>query len=101
MSKKGLGFIERMVAKLVIKKVVKLINQYVMEKSWKTTATGWGTLVIALLVAGVALIDGDPATVPDADAIFKALSTVGIAVPIWLQGIFARDKDVSSEEQAA
>ena len=99
MSKKGLGFIERMVAKLVIKKVVKLINQYVMEKSWKTTATGIGALLIGLGTLAVSLLNPDiPANF---EPLLEAIQMLGLVIPVWLIGLFSRDKDVSSEEQAA
>lgn len=91
--------IKKFFAKIAIKKFIKYLNNYIMKKSWKTTAAGWLALVGAMSAAGFALMDGDPSTKPDAQAIFDALTALGIGIPLWIMGIFARDKNVSSEQQ--
>jgi hypothetical protein len=60
-------------------------------KSWKTTATGIITIVIAVGSAVKTLIDNDPSTNPDIGATIAAV-TVGFGL------IAARDNNVSSED---
>jgi len=72
-----------------------------MKKSFKTTAGGVLQLIAAISIAAFALIDGDPSTTPDADAILTALTALGVGIPGFITGIFARDNSVSSEEAGA
>jgi hypothetical protein len=64
-----------------------------MLRSLKTTLTA----VFAAIVGGVifleALLDSDPSTIPDADG----LLIMCLAAITALQGLFARDADISSE----
>ncbi len=63
-------------------------------KSWKTTAAGVAAAVAAIAVAAHAVLDGDPATVPNWEAVGAAvLGAVGL--------IFARDNSVTSEKAGA
>ena len=63
------------------------------QKSKKTTASGIGAIITAVLAAAVAIWDGDPATVVDWKALIAA---VGAAITGW--GLLkARDHDVSSK----
>jgi hypothetical protein len=57
--------------------------------SWRTTAAGFGVLLIAVGTFVKALLDGDPATVPDFDSLLVAGAGIGL--------LFARDNKVSSE----
>lgn len=59
-------------------------------KSWKTTAAGVAGIVIAIASCVQALLDGDPATVPNYEVALAAVIT-GLGL------IFARDNNVSSE----
>lgn len=61
-----------------------------LRGSWRTSVLGILTLLGSIVTFGQALLDGDPATVPDFDAIVAALAGIGL--------IFARDNKVSSEE---
>ena len=70
-----------------------------MSKSLKTTISGVAALLAAVGIAVVALVDGDPGTKPDLNAVLIALTALGVGIPTWLVGFFARDKDVSSEEE--
>ncbi len=62
-----------------------------LHGNWKTTAAG-GSAVLAMLVSTLRLLlDGKPETTPDWD----------LVIPIFcagLVGLFARDKDVASEQ---
>ena len=51
----------------------------VSNKSWETTLAGVFTVLIAVLGALKALLDGDPTTVPDWAAIIAAI-TAGIGL---------------------
>ena len=62
--------------------------------SWKTTALGVLTILGALATAGVALLDGDPETVPSYEVLAAAV-TAGIGL------IMARDNDKRSEDVGA
>lgn len=63
-------------------------------KSWKTTATGAGAILVALGSLLQAHFDGDPLTVPNYEVALAAiLSGLGL--------IFARDNKVTSEEAGA
>ena len=62
--------------------------------SWKTTATGIATIVVAVAGAVVASLDDNPATVPDWIA-------VGAAITAGLGLISARDNNVTSERAGA
>lgn len=70
------------------------------KKSWKTTASG----IAALLVAGGSLVlsflAGENIT-EEIKMLLSALQSLGLAVPIWLLGLNARDDDRSSEEVGA
>lgn len=60
-------------------------------KSWKTTATGIGAILVAVGGALSATFDTDPATIADWSAVVAAI-IAGVGL------IFARDNGVSSEE---
>lgn len=85
------GFIERFVIRLIVKKVTKKLDN--MKGIWKTTLFGILTLLSAIAAFGKALLDGDPTTQPDFEAILAALAGIGL--------IFARDNGVTSEEAGA
>lgn len=72
-----------------------------MKGSWKTSILGWAILVGVLAKSLAALLDGNPATVFDFAAILDALKEVGILIPAGIGLIFARDKNVSTEEERA
>ena len=63
-------------------------------KSTKTTITGIITILVAALSAAKAVLDGDPATVPDWSATIAAI-TAGVGL------IAARDNNVTSEQAGA
>lgn len=65
-----------------------------MKGSWKTTATGVCTVLVALGTAIKALTDGDPATTPNIEVTITAI-TAGLGL------IFARDNNKSSEDVGA
>ena len=65
-----------------------------MKGSWKTTAAGIGAILIASGTLIQAIFDGNPATVPNYEAVIASL-IAGIGL------IFARDNDVSSEKAGA
>ena len=63
---------------------------------------GWLTLIGTFVVsAALPVLDGNPATQIDMDAIIQALANAGIVIPVWLIGLLSRDKGVSTEEQKA
>lgn len=63
-------------------------------KSWKTTTVGILLFVMAAATAGVALLDGDPVTVPQWEVVVAAfLAMIGLSA--------ARDNDKSSEDVQA
>jgi ABC-type dipeptide/oligopeptide/nickel transport system permease component len=70
-----------------------------LKGSWRTTALGIAALITAIIVSVIAATDGNPETVPAWDDLFEALKTLGVVVPVWLMGLIARDKNVSSEEE--
>jgi uncharacterized membrane protein YeaQ/YmgE (transglycosylase-associated protein family) len=94
----GLNWVERQVLKLIINKLIKKIQN--MQGSWRTSVVGWltiiGTFVGSLLLP---VLDADPATVIDWDAVIEAARNAGFVIPVWLIGILSRDKQVSSETQ--
>lgn len=61
--------------------------------SWKTTITGALILIGALASAGIALLDGNPATNVNFEEVFAALSGIGL--------IAARDDNKTSEKVKA
>lgn len=63
------------------------------KASWKTTTSGVIALLVLLLNAAVAMLDEDPNTNPD----FNAISVAAVAVGT----MFARDVDVTSEQAGA
>lgn len=65
--------------------------------SWKSTSAGIIAGVLVILTAAHALLDGDPETVPDADAVMNAI--VGICLIVW--GVVTRDGDKTSSETGA
>lgn len=65
-----------------------------MSKSWKTSAAGIASIVIAIASCVQALFDGDPATVPNYEVAFAAIAS-GLGL------LFARDNNVSSEAAGA
>lgn len=62
--------------------------------SWRTTFAGITTIVIAILGAAKAILDGDATTNPDYPAVIAAI-TAGLGL------IKARDNVVSSEQVKA
>jgi hypothetical protein len=96
----GLNWVERQVLKLVINKLIKKIqNMALLKGSWVSSLMGWLKLAAAVSVAAIALIDADPTTKPDANAVLIAMTAVGLAVPGWIHGLVTRDKGVSTESQ--
>ncbi len=65
-----------------------------MAHSWKTTASGVATIIVALGTAAKAAFDGDPATNINFEATITAIS-LGIGL------CMARDNDKSSEQVGA
>ena len=65
-----------------------------MKGSWKTTATGVATILVAVGTAVKALTDGDPATNVNFEVTITAISA-GIGL------IFARDNNQTSEDVGA
>ena len=63
-------------------------------KSWKTTIAAILAAVIAILSVVVAIVDGDPSTVPN-----WAAAGTAIAAAVGL--LFARDNDKTSEDVGA
>lgn len=61
-----------------------------MKGSWKTTVLGVATLIGALAMAAVALLDSNPDTMPDFTSVLAAFTGLGL--------VFARDNNVSSED---
>lgn len=72
-----------------------------MKGSWRSSLMGWLQLIAALTVAGIALIDSDPTTKPDANAVLTAMTALGLGIPGWIKGMVTRDKGVSTEQQKA
>ena len=64
-----------------------------MTGSWRTTLLGLLAVGGAVVSFGKALLDGDPATMPDFDALLAAFAGLGL--------IFARDNKVTSESAGA
>lgn len=63
-------------------------------KSWKTTASGIAVIVAALANAAVSMLDNNPSTNPDWNALFVAVAAgVGLVI--------ARDNKVTSEDVGA
>ena len=63
-----------------------------MIKSWKTSLFGAGGILTALIAAGALMFDGNPSTNPEWGTLIPLLFSS-------LVGIFARDKNVTSEQQ--
>lgn len=63
-----------------------------LSKSWKTTGLGIAGLVSLISITAKQLLDGDATTNPDWNSTLPILFSS-------LIGLFARDKDVSSEQQ--
>jgi len=61
--------------------------------SWKTTTSGIIALIALICNAAVAMLDDDPETMPDWNAVAVAAVAVGT--------LFARDSNVTSEEAGA
>lgn len=93
------SWIERLVIRKMIKVTIKKIEN--MKGSWKTSLMGYATIVLVLATGLYNLLDGNPATVIDFQAIINAFAAVGILIPPAIGLIFSRDKDVSTEEQKA
>lgn len=62
-------------------------------KSWRTTLAGVVALVVLILNGAAAVLDDDPETNPDFNAIGIAALSVG--------ALFTRDNAVTSEEAGA
>lgn len=94
------NFIERFVLRALFNRILKKLNNMELKGSWRTSLVGWLTLIGTFVVsAALPVLDGNPATQIDMDAIIQALANAGVVVPIWLIGLLSRDKGVSSEEQ--
>jgi len=92
-----MNFIEKWIAKIAVKKLIDKLNIWIMGKSWKTTAAGIGALLVGIGTFTVSLLN--PELAADAGPLFEALKGLGVVVPIWLIGLFSRDKDVTSEDE--
>lgn len=92
-----LSWTERLILKLIIKRLIKYINN--MKGSWKTSLMGTIKLIVLAALAVILMLDGDPTTVPNMNDIYAVLAIAGFTIPDWLQSFFTRDKDVSTEEQ--
>lgn len=88
-SAEDLNWLER----IVLNTILNRIKNYIDMKSWKTTVTGIAVLIGAVSMALIALLDGNPATTVDFDAILAALAGLGL--------LAARDNNVTSEEAGA
>lgn len=96
------NFLERFVLRTLFNRILKKLNNMELRGSWRTSAIGWLTLILAFGGSVIMpLLDGNPATQIDIHTFVNALQTAGIAIPVWLIGILSRDKNVSSEEQRA
>jgi hypothetical protein len=61
-------------------------------KNWKTTATGICTILVIVSNAALAVLDGDPTTVPDiAGAVAGIIAALGL--------IFAKDAGITGTEK--
>lgn len=65
-----------------------------MKGSWKTTTAGIATIIASAAAALSALLDNDPATIPNWTAVI-ATATTGFGL------LFARDNKVTSEQVGA
>lgn len=74
------------------RKIERSINR--MSKSWKTTASGAVTALYAIADALKAMLDSDPATVPD-------WSLVLVAVGAFVGLLHAKDRTVTGVGAAA
>lgn len=63
------------------------------EGSWKTSVLGWLMLIGSVVTQGINLLDSDPTTVFNYEAILTALGGVGL--------IAARDNDKTSKDVGA
>jgi hypothetical protein len=63
-----------------------------LTRSWKTTGAGLAGLVTLIATTVKQLLDGDPTTNPDWNVVIPLVFTSII-------GLFARDKNVTSEQQ--
>lgn len=96
------SWIEKIVYRTLFNKLIKKLNNMELKGSWRTSLVGWLTLLGTFTVSlALPLLDGNPATHIDIDALIQALANAGVVVPVWLIGILTRDKGVSTEEQKA
>ena len=65
-----------------------------MKGSWKTTTAGIATIIASVATALSAMLDNDPATIPNWTAVI-ATATTGFGL------LFARDNKVTSEQVGA
>jgi hypothetical protein len=65
-----------------------------MKKSWKTSLAGLSTIIIAAIPAILSLINGQQLT--DTEKM-----TIGALVAAGVQGLVARDNNVTSEDAGA
>lgn len=65
-----------------------------LSGSWRTSALGIASILAAISSVITALLDADPNTNPN-------WPLVGAAITAGLQGLFARDNKVSSEQAGA
>ncbi len=89
------GFIKRWIGNFVFSQITNFVNKKVltMQQSKKTTITGWLTLGMGLLGAAISLITGEG--FGDMTPVMTALTSIGVSIPGWLQGLFAKDGDVT------
>lgn len=101
-EKSPISWPEKIILKIVFNKLIKKIESMELKGSWRTSLVGWLTLLGTFVVsAAIPLLDGNPSTSLDMNAIIQALANAGVVVPVWLIGLLSRDKGVSSEEQRA
>lgn len=85
-------WLERQVIRVIFIKIIKKLDK-LMKGSWKTSLMGILSLLVAAALIGKAVLDGDPTTQPDFDALFAALAGLGL--------IAARDNNVTSKDAGA
>lgn len=85
----SLPWLKRKAVVLAIRNLQKQLSM----KSWKTSIMGIAALLVAIGSALKALLDGDPTTVVNIDAVIAALAGLGL--------LAARDNNVTSEQAGA
>lgn len=91
-----MNWLDRAIAKMLLKRGGKIIQRKMEEpemKSWQTTLAGVFTILAAVSSAGLALVDGNPATSPDWGVLIAAI-TAGYGL------IKARDQAQHNKDKA-